>query len=544
MERRNRMKRIILAVFLVLLAALTANADDLADIKDAGVLRFGVSPENFPFAFFDKNDDLTGIDVKLMEKIAERMDVDLDVYEISSDDLIDSLQIGQVDVIGGAFSKTKERKELLDFSKIYYSAEAVFVSKDDLKMTEPLTADSFTGLKIGVQKDSGFEEWLNSELMEKGIIERKNIFRYSSVSDAMKALNKGRIDLVMMDSNVYLSSYQETPDHSDWQYGSPEDSFAFGVRKNPETEAESRTRKAADLKSEIDKYLSELLKDGTAQKIADSFFTGEYEDTQPLIRWQGKQAISGGDVIPASTAISTVSAGPLPTATAKPVSATPVPEKCTYNMTYVADVTVPDGQQFSPGTYFTKTWRIKNSGTCTWTTNFTFDFVSGSQMNGWGQHLPKTVYPGDTVDISIDMTAPYNPGSYQGNWQLKDPLGYGIGTPIWVKIIVPGSSAPTAIPYSDYDTSPVQQSVKPVLLWYYPNFYTQKSGQCVNVYWGLDKFSTMEIRVDGTEVYYGTDESGYTQICNEVYSVGQHNIELCAYAAGGTTCETLLYTTN
>ena len=86
--------------------------------------------------------------------------------------------------------------------------------------------------------------------------------------------------------------------------------------------------------------------------------------------------------------------------------------------------------------------------------------------------------------------------------------------------------------------------MKPVLLWYYPNFYTQKSGQCVNVYWGLDKFSTMEIRVDGTEVYYGSDESGYTQICNEVYSVGQHNIELCAYAAGGTTCETLLYTTN
>ena len=536
------MKRIILAVFLVLLAVCTANADDLTEIKDSGVLRLGVSPDNFPFAFIDKNDDLTGIDIKLMEKIAEQIDVDLDIYEIPSDDLINSLMIGQVDVIGGAFSKTKERKEQLDFSKIYYSAEAVFVSKDKLKMTDPLTADSFTGLKIGVQKGTGFEEWLTSELVEKEITERKNIYRYSSVADAMKSLDKGRIDLVMMDTNVYLSSYQGVPDHRDWQYGSPKDSFAFGIRKNSETETEPQTRKSVGLKSEIDKYLSELLTDGTAQKIADTFFSGEYENTQPLIRWQANQAITGGDVVPASTEITTVAAVPLPTAAAKPVAAvaTPTTEKCTYNMTYVTDVTVPDGQQFSPGSYFTKTWRIKNSGTCTWTTNFTFDFVSGSQMSGWAQYLPKTVYPGDTVDISINMTAPYTPGSYQGNWQLRDPMGYGIGTPIWVKIIVPGASVPTAIP----DTSPVQPSVKPVLLWYYPNFYTQKSGQCVNVYWGLDKFSTMEIRVDGTEVYYGTDESGYTQICNEVYSVGQHNIELCAYAAGGTTCETLLYTTN
>ena len=107
------MKRIILAVFMVLLAVCTANADDLTDIKDSGVLRFGISPDNFPFAFFDKNDDLTGIDVKLMEKIAERMDVDLDVYEISADDLIDSLQIGQVDVIGGAFPKQRNGKNCL-----------------------------------------------------------------------------------------------------------------------------------------------------------------------------------------------------------------------------------------------------------------------------------------------------------------------------------------------------------------------------------------------------------------------------------------------
>ena len=157
--------------------------------------------------------------------------------------------------------------------------------------------------------------------------------------------------------------------------------------------------------------------------------------------------------------------------------------------------------------------------------------------------MPKYVYPGETVDVSINMIAPLYSGTYQGNWQLKTPLGYSIGTPIWVKITVPGSNYPTATPEVYYYSSDVQQAVKPEILWYYPNFYTQNSGQCVNVYWGLARFSTFEITVDGNEVYFGSEESGYIQICDEVQAVGQHYIELCAYTAGGTTCETLLYTT-
>ena len=217
------MRKVFLALLLILLLTCSAGANDLENVRESGVLRFGVSPECFPFVFYDKNDDLTGIDIRLMEEIASLMDVELDIYEMSSDSLIESLLIDQVDVIGGAFSKTSARKQEIDFTKIYYSTGAVFVSRDKTKLTEPLKAESFSGYKIGVQKETGFEEWLTTEFIEKGTVPRKDIFTFSSVEDAMKALNKGKIDLILMDTNVYLSSYEDDSDYRTWQYGSAED---------------------------------------------------------------------------------------------------------------------------------------------------------------------------------------------------------------------------------------------------------------------------------------------------------------------------------
>lgn len=548
------MRKVFLALLLILLLTCSAGANDLENVRESGVLRFGVSPECFPFVFYDKNDDLTGIDIRLMEEIASLMDVELDIYEMSSDSLIESLLIDQVDVIGGAFSKTSARKQEIDFTKIYYSTGAVFVSRDKTKLTEPLKAESFSGYKIGVQKETGFEEWLTTEFIEKGTVPRKDIFTFSSVEDAMKALNKGKIDLILMDTNVYLSSYEDDSDYRTWQYGSAENSFAFGVRKSTLTKTEQRARKITDLKTEIDRHLSAMLSDGTAQEIANRFFNNEYEEEQTVIQWSGRNPTPAAVISPISTAIPTPTTVTLPTippilpATPIPTAVVSIPTataaQCSYSYSYVADVTIPDGQKIDPGNYFTKTWRIKNTGTCPWTTDFTLSFSSGSQMGGTNTKMPKYVYPGETVDISITMIAPVYSGSFQGNWQLKTPLGYSIGSPIWVKITVPGANYPTATPEVYYYSSDVQQAVKPEILWYYPNFYTQNSGQCVNVYWGLARFSTLEITVDGTEVFFGSDESGYIQICNEVQAVGQHYIQLCAYASGGKTCETLLYTTN
>lgn len=119
---------------------------------------------------------------------------------------------------------------------------------------------------------------------------------------------------------------------------------------------------------------------------------------------------------------------------------------------FVRDVTITDGTILDAGEDFTKTWRIQNVGTCSWTTDYSMVFASGDRMHAPGSvALSGNVSPGHSVDLSVDMTAPSADGSYQGYWKLRTGAGvlFGIGGqaqgPFWVKIKVAG---PT---YTAYD---------------------------------------------------------------------------------------------
>ncbi|NJN44176.1 MAG: hypothetical protein HC806_05260 [Anaerolineae bacterium] len=137
----------------------------------------------------------------------------------------------------------------------------------------------------------------------------------------------------------------------------------------------------------------------------------------------------------------------MPTITPLP-SLTPIPVSPTTSVpcnaaSFVADVTVADSTWFNPGIEFTKIWRIKNVGSCAWTTQYALVFSNGERMSGKKTNfLTKTVNPGETVDISVLMEAPAAPKTYQGLWLLQSPDGklFGVGekydVPVSVKIIV------------------------------------------------------------------------------------------------------------
>ncbi len=110
------------------------------------------------------------------------------------------------------------------------------------------------------------------------------------------------------------------------------------------------------------------------------------------------------------------------------------------NSAFVADVTVPDHSAMTPGQTFTKTWRLQNSGSCEWTPSFKVTFLSGNAMGAATTALPTTVQPGASGDISIQMTAPTNPGEAQGTWILTNENGQNFGTNFYVVINVGGTA--------------------------------------------------------------------------------------------------------
>ena len=89
---------------------------------------------------------------------------------------------------------------------------------------------------------------------------------------------------------------------------------------------------------------------------------------------------------------------------------------------FIKDVSIPDGTTFSPGETFTKTWRIRNAGTCTWS-GYSLVFDSGDAMSGTSPSAIGTVGPGQEVDLSVNLTAPSTNGSYRGYWRIRTPAG-------------------------------------------------------------------------------------------------------------------------
>jgi hypothetical protein len=94
-----------------------------------------------------------------------------------------------------------------------------------------------------------------------------------------------------------------------------------------------------------------------------------------------------------------------------------------------------------PGETFTKTWRLKNAGTCSWTPSYAVVFSSGDSMSGPAtQALTTNVNPGQTVDISINLKAPSTPGTYRGDWKLRNAAGVTFAS-FYVEIKVGGTGA-------------------------------------------------------------------------------------------------------
>jgi hypothetical protein len=156
---------------------------------------------------------------------------------------------------------------------------------------------------------------------------------------------------------------------------------------------------------------------------------------------------------PTNTQVPPTATQPPPTATPVPPINTSIPIPCD-RATFVKDITYPDNTEVVAGTNFVKTWRIRNNGSCTWTSGYAVVFDHLEAMNGPAsqQLTTGTVAPGQEIDVSVTLKAPDATGTYQGYWKLRNSAGavFGIGdnaqSAFWVKVkvVIPVTPTPTA----------------------------------------------------------------------------------------------------
>ena len=178
-------------------------------------------------------------------------------------------------------------------------------------------------------------------------------------------------------------------------------------------------------------------------------------------------------VVPVTGTTATESA----TVTEVPVTSTALPEStstpepprptnvagCTNSAAFVVDVTIPDNTQMTGGEEFVKTWRIMNNGTCIWASDYKLTYYSEEQMNAPAEVPLAITYPGQTLDISIPLTAPNSIGVKRGNFVITNPEGLIMkisdDSRLWLIINVGSTVATTAAPTQTANaTSPATTS--------------------------------------------------------------------------------------
>jgi hypothetical protein len=168
-----------------------------------------------------------------------------------------------------------------------------------------------------------------------------------------------------------------------------------------------------------------------------SVLTQQAAGTQPAV------SATPGLPVPTST---TGSGSPAAVTNTFAVSS-PLPVSRCDAAAFLADVTYADGSLVTRNSTFVKIWRIKNVGTCTWTSSYAVVFTGGDAMGGSAATaLAKTVNPGETIDLPVTLKSPNTDGRYRGYWKLRNASGglFGIGnladTAFWVDIKVTGPS--------------------------------------------------------------------------------------------------------
>jgi arginine/lysine/histidine transporter system substrate-binding protein len=389
-------------------------------VQSSQKLIVGTAADYPPFEYYTSDLKLDGFDIALMKKIGEKLGLQVEFNDFAFEGLGSVLQLGQADVVAAATSVTPQRQAVVDFSNLYYVSTDAALAPADATLVVQAAAD-LADKQVGVQKGTVYETWANENVaFTSG--SGGGVTAYLNADDMIKALKDKQIDVVLLGKQPALS-FQNGGGVKIVGESFAKQQYALALPKNSPT-----------LTAKINQALDSLVQDGTLLMLSKLYLN----DTVAAVK-------------------------PLPITPAQPAA----PAACLDGLAYVEDLSYDDQNltappAVQPGQAFVKSWRIKNAGTCVWTPAYRLAFTYGnseqSGMSGVSTPLTKNVNPGETYDMSVNLVAPKDPGTYTAVWNMHNAQDAAFGESLWVAITVPGTPTVTVKPATtlDFDVKLIQ----------------------------------------------------------------------------------------
>ena len=263
---RTIVRLALLVCLFSLVAATTAVAGKLADIKARGALVAGVKDSQPPFGFVDeKTNQIAGFEIDLMQALADRLGVKLELKPVTSSTRIPRLTQGAVDIVAATMTHKKEREDQIDFSITYFmTGQKLLVKKDGgIKSVADLA-----GKKVGSVKGSTSEQNVKKAQPDCTVIS------FETYPEAFLALKQGKVQAVTTDESILVGIKNSDDKPEAWdivgEYISPEP-YGLGVAEND-----------SDFRDFVNAALMDMWEKGEYQKIYDKWFGKDTKDYLPL----------------------------------------------------------------------------------------------------------------------------------------------------------------------------------------------------------------------------------------------------------------------
>ncbi len=232
-----------------------SKSDGTAKIKtvEAGKLTLATNAEFPPYEYHD-GDKIVGIDMDIADAIAKKLGLEVQIEDIAFDSVILEVTSGKADIGLAGISATDERKQSVDFSDTYTTSKQLIIVKDDSAITG---SKDLEGKTVGVQTGT------TGDILASDIKDVKPE-RYDKGMDAVQALSQGKVDAVIIDSEVAKKFVEETSGLKILDEAFADENYAIAIKKGNK-----------ELLDSVNKALSELKSDGTIDSIIAKYIKAE-----------------------------------------------------------------------------------------------------------------------------------------------------------------------------------------------------------------------------------------------------------------------------